>query len=105
MRLWDHLWAGIFVSLAIGTFLIGTGVYYYPWLRQQSRERDRLIKEGLSGVNIPAPDQEQLARAWRQDMLAGATLGAVLWIIGNIVVFGKAWRERKRGRQDQREPT
>jgi hypothetical protein len=96
MKLWDHLWAGVVVSLAIGVFLIGTSGYYWASNSKRQREIDRHTKEMLTGVEPPAPDPEQVARNWNRDLLVGATVGGVLWILGNVIVFGKAWKDRGR---------
>src|SRR6516225_7788564 len=75
MKLWDHLWAGVVVSLAIGVFLIGTSGYYWASNSKRQREIDRHTKEMLTGVEPPAPDPEQVARNWNRDLLVGATVG------------------------------
>ena len=100
MRLWDHLWAGVLVSLALGAFLIGGGAYYWAWQEQGKREQERHRNE-LTGVKFPPPTPEQAARDRQRDLATGAGVGGVIWLLGAVVVFWGAWKDRRRGLAEQ----
>jgi len=101
MRLWDHLWAGVLVSLALGAFLIGGGAYYWAWQEQGKREQERHRNEQLTGVKFPPPTPEQAARDRQRDLATGAGVGGVIWLLGAVVVFWGAWKDRRRGLPEQ----
>jgi hypothetical protein len=110
MRIWNHVWTGVVVSLAIGIFLIGGGAYYWAWKSQADREQDRRLQELLTGVKTPPPGQQQVAQAWNADLLTGALVGGVIWVLGNVyiigntLIFGPAWLDRSVRPQDQGKP-
>src|SRR5262249_29004953 len=101
MRLWNHLWAVVLVSFSIGVFLIGGGAYYWAWQEQASRERKRHWNEQLTGVKLPPPPQEEEARQWNRDLLTGAAVGGVIWVLGVVFVFGRVWLDSRSGTPGQ----
>jgi hypothetical protein len=101
MRLWDHLWAGVLVSLALGAFLIGGAPYLFAWQQQLKREQERQLNEQVTGGKIPPPTQDQAARDWQHDLATGAGVGGVIWCLGVVAVFWGAWKNRRRGLSGQ----
>jgi hypothetical protein len=97
MRLWDHLWTGVLVSLAIGAFMIGGGGYYWAFQEQARRQRERQVNELLTRVKIPPPTQEQLDEAWQRDFATGTGVSGVIWLLMAVGVFWVAWKGRRRG--------
>jgi hypothetical protein len=96
MRMWDHLWAGVLVSLVMGVVLIGGGAYYWAWQEQGKRERERQWNEGVTGVKVPPPTPEQAGKDWQRDLITGATVGGGIWLLGVVTVFWRAWKDRGR---------
>jgi hypothetical protein len=101
MRLWDHLWTGILVSLVMGIILIGGGAFFWAWNAKLERQKTRFIHEKMTGVKMLAADEEQMAREWNRDFRDGALVGGVIWLMGNVAVFGTAWKNRGRGSQGE----
>jgi hypothetical protein len=96
VRLWDHPWANLLVSLAMGVFFIGGGAYFWALQARLEEERQRHIHERMTGVKMPAPDQERTDRAWNENLRAGALVGGAIWVMGNVFVWYTAWRGRSR---------
>jgi hypothetical protein len=96
MRLWEHLWAGVLVSLAIGVFMIGVGGYYWAFQDWAKREQERQWNERVTGVKIPPPTQEQADQDWHRDFATGAGVSGVIWFLMAVGVFWGAWKARRR---------
>jgi hypothetical protein len=94
-KLSDHPWIGLFMSLAMGVILIGGGSYIWASQSRSERAQKRALLELTTGVKPPEPDPAQEAMDWKRDMIAGASVGAALWVCGLVFLVVQIWKERR----------